>query len=144
MLKQQIREDQVQALKNKDRQKLTTLRFILSQIQNKEIAKQKELDENETVDVIKKFAKELNESIDAFQKGNRADLLAESQKQLAIVNAYLPPEISDEELKSEIEKIIRENQALYDKNPKAIIGISIKALRGKTDSGRIVKMLSGL
>jgi uncharacterized protein len=144
MIKQQIQKDLVQALKNKDQPRLATLRFILSQIQNKEIEKQKELNDGETVNVIKKFAKELNESIEAFQKGNRPDLLEESQKQLAIVHTYLPPEISDEELKSEVEKIIRQNQDLYNKNPKAIIGISIKALRDKADSGRIMKMLSSL
>ena len=66
----------------------------------------------------------------------------DSKKQLAIVSVYLPEEISDEELKQEVEKIIKENQALFDKNQKAIIGICMKQLKSKADPVRIMKIIS--
>jgi len=142
MLKQKLQEDQIIALKSGDHDKLNIIRFIISQIKNKEIEKRSELSDDEVILVLKKIAKELNESISAFEKGNRQDLVEENKKQLAIISQYLPQEISDEELKKEIKRIIQENQELYQKNPKAIIGICIKQLRSKADSSRIIKILS--
>jgi len=142
MLKQKLQEDQIIALKSGDHDKLNIIRFIISQIKNKEIEKRGELSDDEVILVLKKIAKELNESISAFEKGNRQDLVEENKKQLTIISQYLPQEISDEELKKEIKRIIQENQDLYQKNPKAIIGICIKQLKSKADSSRIIKILS--
>lgn len=142
MLRQKLQEDQLKALKSGDKNKLQVLRFIISKIKNKEIEKKEELNDEETLIILKKFAKELKESIQAFEKGNRADLVEENKKQLEIVSQYLPAEISDEDLKKEIEKIITDNKTLYDQNPKAIIGICMKLLRSKADPSRIMKVLS--
>ncbi len=146
MLRQKLQEDQIAALKSGDKDKLSVLRFIIAQIKNKEIDKDPpaggDLNDEETLAVLKKFAKELKESIDAFEKGNRADLVDASKKQLAIVSQYLPAEISDEDLKKEIEKIVSDNKAVYDQNPKVIIGICMKQLKTKADPSRIMKVLS--
>lgn len=142
MLRQKLQDDQITALKSGDKTKLEILRFILAQIKNKEIDKKSELNDEEALAVIKKVVKELKESIEAFDKGKRKDLSDDSKKQLAIVSVYLPAEISDEELKQEVEKIIKENQALFDKNQKAIIGICMKQLKSKADPVRIMKIIS--
>jgi len=141
MLRQKLQNDQIAALKAGEKTKLNILRFILSQIKNKEVDKKSELDDEETLAVIKKVAKELRESIEAFEKGGRKDLTDDSKRQLEIVSVYLPKEINDEELKNEIEKVIKENQAIFDNNQKAIIGICIKQLKSKADPGRIMKTL---
>ena len=146
MLRQKLQDDQIAALKGGEKTKLGILRFILAQIKNKEIDKNPlaggELTDEETLVVLKKVTKELKESIEAFEKGGRKDLSDDSKKQLEIVSVYLPAEISDEELKQEVEKIIKENQALFDKNRKAIIGICMKQLKSKADPVRIMKFLS--
>jgi hypothetical protein len=146
MLRQKLQDDQLAALKTGDKDKLSVLRFIIAQIQNKEIDKNPpaggELNDEETLSVLKKIAKELKESIEAFTKGNRADLIEANKKQLEIVSQYLPAEISDEELKKEIEKIISDNKSVYDQNPKAIIGICMKQLKSKADPSRIMAVLS--
>lgn len=146
MLRQKLQDDSIIALKSGDKEKLSVLRFIISQIKNKEIEKNPpkggELDDNETVGVLKKFAKELKESIDAFEKGKRKDLVDINKRQLEIVSQYLPAEISEENLKKEIEKIINENKSVYDQNPKAIIGLCMKQLKSKADPSRIMKILS--
>ena len=141
MLRQKLQDDQIAALKAGDKTKLNVLRFILAQIKNKEIDKKSELNNDETLVVIKKVTKELKESIEAFEKGGRKDLSDDSKKQLEIVSVYLPAEINDEELKNEIGKIIKENQAVFDNNQKAVIGICIKQLKSKADPGRIMKTL---
>ena len=151
MLKQQIFTDQIQALKKHDQEKLSILRYILAQIKNQEIDKKtpeskgiSELTDDETTLVLRKIAKELNESIAAFKKGGRQDLISEYQKQLQVVSAYLPKELSDAELRQEIEKIMQENQAVYQKNPKALIGIAVGKLKSKADSARIVRILQSI
>ncbi|OGK25292.1 hypothetical protein A3A46_03760 [Candidatus Roizmanbacteria bacterium RIFCSPLOWO2_01_FULL_37_13] len=151
MIKEKIISDQMAALKSHDQQRLSILRYILAQIKNKEIDKKpsntaasrekSDLTEEETISVLRKIAKELHESIEAAKLGKRDDLVLENQKQLEVVTAYLPKELSDEELKKEIEKIIEKNKELYDKNPKAVIGVCVKALKSKVDPARIVKIL---
>jgi len=148
MLRQKLQDDQISALKAGDKIKLSVLRFILAQIKNKEIDKNPpaggELNDDETLSVLKRIAKELKESIEAFEKGGRKELVEDNKKQLEIVSAYLPAEISDTELKGEIEKIIKENQAVFDNNKKAIIGICMKQLKSKADPGRIMKMIQSI
>ena len=151
MLKQKLLDDQIQALKNRDKEKLSILRYILAQIKNKEIEKKpsesggkSDLTDEETTSVLRKIAKELNESIEAFKKGEREDLVFEYQKQLQVVSSYLPKELSDAELKKEIEKIVRESQDIYKKNPKAIIGVCVGKLKNKADSSRIVRILQSI
>ena len=141
MLYEQLQAEQITALKSKDTLKLQTIRGIIAQIKNKEIEKRTPLNEDEVLSVIKKTKKELLESIESFTKGGRADLTEESQKQLAIVNAYLPPELSDEDLQKAVASLIENNNEAIAKNPKAIIGICMKELKNKAESSRILAAL---
>lgn len=144
MLKNLVQSDQLKAMKSGHSSELETLRYILSKIKNKEIDKQGDLEDNEIIDVLRRIAKELNESIESFEKGRRDDLASQSKAQLEIVKRYLPQELSDEKLKSEIKKIIGRNKELHEKNPKALIGVCVKELKGKADGSRIVKLLETL
>ena len=141
MLRKKIQDDQITYLKSGDKEKLSVLRYILAQIKNREIDKKEELNDEETIQVIKKIAKEMKESILAFQKGARPDLVAENEKQLAIISVYIPAEISEEELVAEIDKIISDNKSTFDEKPKAIIGLCIGRLKSKADPSRIMKIL---
>ena len=144
MLYQQLQTEQITALKSQDTLKLQTIRGIIAEIKNREIEKKVPLNEDEVVVVIKKTKKELLESIESFTKGGRSDLTEESQKQLKIVNAYLPPELSDEELQKAVQAPIEGNTEAIAKNPKAIIGICMKELRNKAESSRILAALRAL
>ena len=144
MIKQTIKQDQVAALKAGDQARLNILRYILAKIQNQEIAKQKELNDEETTAVLQKQVKELKETLEAAEKANRAELIAQAKTELAIVGGYLPKQLSDEELKKEVEKIVSENQELYQKNPKAVIGTCMKQLKSKADSQRIINIINSL
>lgn len=141
MLRQQLQGDSIAALKSGDKKRLSILRFIIAQVQNKEIEKKAELTDEETVAVLKKVARELKESIVAFEKGNRPELVEENKKQLEVVSSYLPEEMPDEELGAEIEKILEENKAIVEQNPKAAIGIVMGKLKSKADPSRIMPAL---
>jgi uncharacterized protein YqeY len=141
MLYEQLQAEQITALKSKDTLKLQTIRGIIASIKNKEIEKKGPLSEEEVIAVLNKTKKELLESIESFTKGGRADLTEESQKQLGIVQAYLPPELSDEELQKAVATLVANNKEAIAKNPKAIIGICMKELRSKAESSRILAVL---
>src|SRR3989338_8943712 len=148
MLRQKLQDDQIAALKAGDKIKLGILRFILAQIKNKEIDKNPpaggELTDEETLVVLRKVIKELKESVEAFEKVGRKELAEDNKAQLEIASVYLPTEINDENLKVEIEKVIKENQTVFDNNQKAIIGICMKQLKSKADPGRIMKTLQSI
>jgi uncharacterized protein YqeY len=84
MLVKKLRVEQVKALKTGNKARLEVLRYILAQIQNKEIAKKGELTDDEAISVLKKIAKELNESLESSRQGQRQDLTEEYQRQLTI------------------------------------------------------------
>lgn len=141
MLNAKLQEDQLVALRAGDRDRLDVLRYILSQIKNKEIEKKDTLTDEEVLVILKKITRELKDSIESFEKGGRDDLVAGNKKQLEIISAYLPEELSDEELESEIKAIIAQNSDLAKQNSKALIGICVGRLKAKADPSRIVPLV---
>ena len=144
MIQQKIQKDLIIAMKSGKTETVNILRYILAQIKNKEIEKKGELTDEELVQVLRKIAKELKESIEAFEKGGRVDLVTDSKKQLDLLNPYLPQEMLDEDLKKAIQSIIDANKEAIQRNPKMAIGLCMKELRTKADSSRIMSLLKSL
>lgn len=142
MLRQKIQSDQLAAMKAGEKERLETLRYIVAKMKYKEIEKKSELSDEEVVEILRKQQKELQESITAFEKGNRPDLVEPNKRQLEIITAYMPPEMSDEDLAKAIAELKEKNAELIAKNPKAIYGIAIKELKSKADPSRITKLLN--
>ncbi len=141
MLRQKLQEDQLAALKSGNKEVLEVLRFVIAKVKNQEIEKKAELNDDETVQVLKKVVRELNESKEAAEKGNRQDLIDQNVAQINILTPYLPAELSDEQLGAEIDRLIAANKDLFETNKKAIIGLCMKELRAKADGTRIMKIL---
>ncbi len=141
MLRQKLQDDQLNALKSGNKEVLEILRFVMAKVKNQEIEKKEELNDEETLSVLKKVVRELNESKDAAIKGSRKDLIEQNEKQIAVLSPYLPQELSDEELEKEIQIVLAKNKELFESNKKTIIGICMKELRAKADGTRIMKLL---
>jgi uncharacterized protein YqeY len=144
MIKQKIQQNIISALKSKDGKTLSVLRYLMSQIQNKEIDKKKELSDEEIFQLIRKQIKDLKEAAEMFQRGHREDLVSQNKEQINILSTYLPPELSSEELQEEIKKIVEKNKNLYQQNPKVLIGICVKELRSKADPKKIMDILNSI
>ena len=144
MLKNQLKNDLISALKEKDDKKVSILRFALSKIQKEEIKNQKELTDEEVVLVLQKLKQELEEEKEAAISAKRDDLKQKAEEELKILLPYLPKPLSDEELKQEIQKLIDQNKDLWQKNPKALIGICVKALKTKAETKRIINTINFL
>ena len=129
-----------------------TIRYLLSAINNIAIAKygadaQKKLTDADVLDVVKKQVKTHHESIEAFEKGKRADLVEKEKKELAVLEAYLPKQMSDEELKKLLEPIV----ATGEKNLPAgrqVFGLlmkqSMETVKDQADGVRVSAMLKQL
>lgn len=142
MIKTQIQKDQVTAMKSQNQEELQVLRYILAQIKNSEIEKHTELSDEEIVSLLRKEQKKIQDSIDAFTKANRMDLVEEHTIQSQIVNRYLPPELSNEDLQSKVDAVIEKNSELFANNPRAVIGMCVGELNSQAESARIVSCVN--
>jgi uncharacterized protein YqeY len=145
MLLDQIQQQVAVAQKSRDQLRVDTLRFLLGAVFNFQIEKGKDhvASDNDVLNVIAKQVKTHNESIEMFTKAGRNDLVEREKAELEILKAFLPAQMSEEE----VVKIIKEIAA---KNPGADFGtlmkLSMAQLRGKADGAivsRLVKELNG-
>ena len=148
-LQQRVDSDLKDAMRAKDTTKLGVLRMLKSALKYAAIAKsgaEAELSDAEAVQVIRKQAKQRQDSIESFEKGGRVELADKEKKELAILNTYLPQGISPEELA----KVVRETIAEIGATSKAQMGAVMKALQakaggladGKTLSAEVQKQLT--
>ena len=144
-IQQAILEDMSKAQKNRDKRTLSFLRFLASQIKNKEIDAHKQLSNNDIIAILRNQRKQLQQSSELFLKGKRKELAEEYDKQVEIINKYLPEEMSPEELEKRVRKIIEKN-ADSVKSSGALIGICISELKDSADSSdiaRVAKKITG-
>lgn len=137
-----LRQDVNESMKKGDSVRVDTLRFLLAAIRNMAITKygaagESSVTDADILDVIKKQAKTHRESIDAFTTGNRPELAAKEQKELAVLEAFLPKEVSDEELK----KILAPVAASGEKNFGLLMKQAMAAVGGKAEGGRVALLL---
>jgi len=143
-LKQKISDDVKQAMKSGDTVRRSILRLVLSAISNAEIAKRSPLEEGDILGIIAKEAKQHHESIDAFKQGNRADLVAREEAELAILQEYLPQQLTRAEIEETARRIIREVGAEGPRDRGKVMSQIIAELKGKADGREINEVVTGL
>jgi uncharacterized protein YqeY len=148
-LQQRVDSDLKEAMRAKDATKLGVLRMLKSALKYAAIEKsgaEAELSDAEAIQVIRKQAKQRQDSIESFEKGGRTELAHKENEELALLNSYFPQAMSSEEL----EKIVRETIAELGAASKAQMGAVMKALQakaggradGKTLSAEVQKQLT--
>jgi hypothetical protein len=146
---QRVDSDLKEAMRAKEATKLSVLRMLKSALKYAAIAKsdaEAELNDAEAVQVIRKQAKQRQDSIESFEKGGRAELAEKEREELSILNAYLPQAMGSEE----VSKVVRETIAEVGATSKAQMGAVMKALQaklagrvdGKTLSAEVSRQLS--
>lgn len=141
MLEEKILNDYKEAMKNKDSIKSSCLSFLRAEMANVAIEKRKKLlDDNEVIGVIKKQIKQHQDSIEQFKKGERLDLADKETKELKILEAYLPEQLSSEEVKKIIEEVVT---AVGAQGPKDM-GKVMKEVMAKVGQSADGKLVSDL
>lgn len=136
-LNKQIQEDIKVALKGKQAQKLSTLRMLKAAIQNKEIQKRTELTDEEILDVVRKEVKSYSESLEAFTKDNRTELMKETSERIETLMVYLPKQLTKEEVEVIVNELIIELQITSAKEKGKLMQKLMPKVKGIAD-GRIV------
>ena len=143
-LKDSIREALKEALKKQQRTEVATLRLLLSEIKYAEIAQQKPADDSRVLDVITREAKRRRESIDAFERGNRSDLVAQEEAQLAVLMSYLPRQMSREEIISAARQVVDAVGARGPGDRGKVMSQLMPQLKGKADGKEVSEIVTEL
>ncbi len=140
-LKERIGEDIKIAMKAKDKIRLETVRSIKKAILEKEIALRPKgidsLSEEHEIELLSQQAKQRRDAIEQYQNAGRDDLAEKESQELAIIETYLPEQISDEELETIINDIIASSGATSVKDLGKVMGPAMKQLKGKADGKKI-------
>lgn len=142
MLTRELRQSLTTALKANDRRRVDTLRFLLAAVQNTAIAKygakgEEGLTDADVLEVIKRQAKTHKESIDAFTKAGRTELAVKESEELVILEAYLPKQLTGEEIKALLSPVVATGETNFGK----LMGLAMAAVKGKADGGRVSSIL---
>ncbi|MBI5643207.1 MAG: GatB/YqeY domain-containing protein [Deltaproteobacteria bacterium] len=121
------------ALKAGQKEKLSTLRMLLSAVKYKEIDQKRPLNDEEVQQVVGTLIRQRYDSIEQFRKGGRIDLVEKEEGEVAVLKAYLPPQLSIEELRELIKKIAAEVGATEQKDMGKLMKAVMPHVKGKAD-----------
>ncbi len=139
-LKEKINQDFIAARKAKNKVVADVLTMVRTAIRYKEIEKKKELADDEIMAVVSHEIKQRKDSMAQFSSGNRQDLVAKEKKELDILMAYLPAQLSESEITDLVSKAIKKSGASGPKDMGKVMGLLMKDLKGKAD-GSLVQQL---
>ena len=147
-LKKQIEDKLNEALKAKDKNTYPTLRLIVSAIKDAEIAGrskgQKEIKDSEITGILKKMIKQRNESCEVYKKAGRTELLENETKEINVINAFLPKQLSEDETKKICEEAIKTTGASSMKDMGKVMG-ELKSKHSDTlDFSKVSGIIKGL
>jgi uncharacterized protein YqeY len=133
-------DDMKTAMKAGDKLRLETIRGIRAQMKNFEIDKGQPLADEDEIQVLLNAAKKRRESIEQFRLGNRLDRAAEEEKELEIIQEYLPQQMSEEEISTLVNQVIQEVNASSSRDMGKVMGKLMPQVKGRAD-GKIVQRI---
>lgn len=140
-LEQKINSDYIQAMKEKNALKSSTVSFLRAQLKNVMIDQRvKELPDAEVVTIIKKQIKQRQDSIEQFENGGRADLAQKEKDEMAILKSYLPEELAESQVRQFVAEAIKESNAQGMKDMGNVMKLAMAKVAGRADG----KLLSNL
>jgi uncharacterized protein len=140
VIKEQLIKDMQSAAKEKAKGKLSIIRLALAAVQNKEKELRRELSEQEAIQVISGLIKKGKESIEQFKAGQRADLVDKEEKEIEVLQSFLPQQLSTAELEGEISKALEEAEASAPQDMGKVMKILMPRIAGRAE-GKVVNEL---
>lgn len=146
-LQERLRDDLKEAMRQRDETRVSTVRLLLSAIRNEEIAREvpkNGLDDAGVLAVAAREAKQRRESIEEFHKGQRPDLVAKEEAELAVLQGYLPQQLSREEIAAAARRIIEQTGAKTPQDVGKVMPRIMAELRGRADGREVSAIVSDL
>jgi uncharacterized protein YqeY len=146
-LKDQITDDMKAAMRAKESERLATIRLLIAEIKRKEVDERIELTDAQVLAVVEKMIKQRKDSITQFENGGRQDLADKEKAELAVLSAYMPAGLSDEEVAAEVAAAVAASGAAGPQDMGKVMGILKPKLAGRADmtavSAQVKKALAG-
>lgn len=143
-LKQKLIDDLKGALRGGDTVKRGVIRLLMANIKNAEIARQTELDDSDILGVIAKEVRQRKESIEAFRQGDRNDLVVQEEAELAVLQGYLPQQMTKEDIVAAARQVIEEVGAQGPADKGKVMPKLIAQLKGRADGREINAVVTEL
>ena len=143
-LRERLEEEIVEAMRGRERVRLEALRYLKSVVQLAEKEQKKTLDDPGMVEIVSRQVNDRRESIRMFQQGNRPDLVAKESEELAVLEAYLPPQLSREELLELVQAAISEVGAETARDKGRVMGRLMPQVRGRADGAQVNALVTEL
>jgi len=136
-LKQRIVEDMKSAMRAKDKERLQTVRLVLAAIKQQEVDTRKDIDDTEITTLLDKMCKQRKDSISQYEAAERNDLAVIEQKELQLIQAYLPEQLSDAEVDTLIAEAVNETAASSMKDMGKVMAFIKSKAQGQVDMGKV-------
>ncbi|MGD6818154.1 GatB/YqeY domain-containing protein [Metabacillus sp. 84] len=137
-----LNQDMKQAMRNKDKDRLTVIRMVKASMQNEAIKLNKsELSEEEELTILSRELKQRKDSLQEFKNADRSDLVDKLQAEIVIVNEYMPEQLSDEELLAIINQAIEETGASSKSEMGKVMAAIMPKVKGKADGSLVNKLV---
>ena len=142
MLQTRLNADMIAAMKDREGGKirLSVIRMVKSAMKNLEISEKRELTDEDVLSLLMKEVKQRRDSIEEFRKGNREDLVEASEKELSILQDYLPEPLSESELEEIVKVTISETGAESKKDMGKVMGLLTSRTKGRAD-GKLLNQI---
>jgi len=136
-LKERITEDMKAAMRASEKERLSTIRMLQAAIKQREVDERVTLDDTQVIAVLEKMVKQRRESIVAFEQGGRADLADKEKSEIALLQVYLPAQLSEAEVDALIQEAIASTGAASMKDMGKVMGVVKARAAGRTDMGAV-------
>ncbi|WAA10373.1 GatB/YqeY domain-containing protein [Fervidibacillus albus] len=137
--------DMKEAMKNKEKERLSVIRMIKASLQNEAIKLgKKQLTDDEELTVLSREVKQRKDSLHEFEKAGRTDLIEKTKKELTYINAYLPEQLSEDELKSIIEQTMADIGASSKADIGKVMAAVMPKVKGKADGATVNRLVQRL
>ena len=129
------------AMKNKDKVKLSVIRMVKSSLQNEQIKLGRELTDDDSLTVLNRELKQRKDSLHEFEQANREDLASKLRDEIVVLEAYMPEQLSEEQVSKIVEETISEVGASSKADMGKVMGAIMPKVKGKADGGLVNRLV---
>lgn len=138
---EKLKQDMIEAMKNKDKERLTVIRMVKASMDQEHIDRKREINDELLIDVVNKQIKMRKDSISEFEKGGRIDLIEKTQSEIDMLMVYLPEQLSSEEVVKIIEEIFAEVKPEGQRDMGKVMKEATAKLKGKADMKEVSSII---
>ena len=141
-LKTKLEDDLKQAMRERNAQRRDVIRYIRSEIRNQEIRLQRDLDDDDAIQVLSRQAQQRRDSIEAFQSANRQDLVEKERAELEIITEYLPQQMGEDEIRALVAQTVAETGAAGPRDMGKVMSAIMPQVRGRAEGRQVSALVS--